>query len=83
MALEPFVRLLPNAGRVGATVELLGQGFQGTTSVAFDGIPATSFHVVSDAYMTAVVPDGAKTGTVTVTTPGGILKSNTTYRIIK
>ena len=30
-----------------------------------------SFGVVSDTYMTAVVPSGATTGPVVVTTPGG------------
>jgi hypothetical protein len=33
--------------------------------------------------MTAIVPVGAKTGTVTVLTPKGTLKSNKSYRILK
>jgi uncharacterized repeat protein (TIGR03803 family) len=83
VGLGPFVSFLPNSGRVGATVELLGQGFKGTTSVDFDGVPSMSFRVVSDTYMTAIVPVGAKTGTVTVVTPKGTLKSNKSYRILK
>jgi uncharacterized repeat protein (TIGR03803 family) len=45
------------------------------------GIPATSFKVASDTYMTAVVPTGATTGKVVVTTPGGTLTSNVNFRI--
>jgi hypothetical protein len=36
---------------------------------------------MSDTYLTAVVPTGAKTGAVTVTTPGGVLSSNTAFRV--
>jgi len=71
----PFVRLLPLAGRVGNKVEVLGQGFTGTTRVAFDGVPA-SFTVKSDTFLTATIPAGAKTGNVTVATPSGTLASN-------
>jgi uncharacterized repeat protein (TIGR03803 family) len=68
-ALKPFVSLAPIIGKVGDTIEFLGQGFTGTTVVSFGGTSAT-FQVVSDTYLTATVPSGAKTGSVTVTTPG-------------
>lgn len=74
--LRPFVRFLPAARKVGAWVEFLGQDFEGTTAVSFNGRPATSFIVKSDTYLTARVPVGATTGLVTVTTPGGRLTSN-------
>jgi uncharacterized repeat protein (TIGR03803 family) len=77
--LPPFVSLLPKFGRAGGNVEFLGQGFTGTTGVLFNGIAATSFHVVSDTFMTAVVPTGATTGPVTVTTPSGTLTSNVNF----
>jgi len=67
-------------GKVGKTVEMIGQGFTGTTSVSFNGTAAT-FTVSSDTYLTAVVPAGAKTGTVTVVTPGAILKSNRRFLV--
>jgi hypothetical protein len=38
--------------------------------------------VVTDTFMTAVVPTGATTGKVVVTTPGGPLTSNVNFRII-
>jgi uncharacterized repeat protein (TIGR03803 family) len=78
--LGPFVSLLPYAGKVGKTVEFLGQGFTGTTAVSFNHI-AASFKVVSDTYLTATIPSGAKTGFVTVVTPGGTLTSNKTFRV--
>jgi hypothetical protein len=37
--------------------------------------------VVSDTYMTAVVPSGATTGPVVVATPTGTLTSNKKFRI--
>jgi uncharacterized repeat protein (TIGR03803 family) len=80
LGLGPFVKLLSTSGRVGASVEILGQGFTGTTSVSFNGTAAT-FGVSSDTYMTATVPNGATTGIVTVTTPGGALVSNQKFRV--
>jgi hypothetical protein len=53
----------------------------GTTSLTFNGIAAAKFTVVSDTYMTAVVPKGATTGAVVVTTPTGALSSNRGFKI--
>jgi hypothetical protein len=78
--LKPFVSLVSTSGKVGKTIEILGQGFTGTSGVSFNGV-AASFTVVSDTYLTAVVPTGATTGSVTVTTPGGTLTSNKTFRV--
>jgi uncharacterized repeat protein (TIGR03803 family) len=81
MSLGPFVAFVYPGGKVGNTAEILGQGLTGTTSVTFNGLAATSFTVVSDTYMTAVVPTGATTGAVVVTTPGGTLTSNVSFRV--
>ncbi|MBZ5679268.1 MAG: hypothetical protein LAO24_04075 [Acidobacteriia bacterium] len=80
MGLKPFVGLVTWTGKVGKTVEILGQGFTGTTKVSFNGTPA-SFTVVSDTYLTATLPTGATTGFVNVTTPGGTLKSNRKFLV--
>jgi uncharacterized repeat protein (TIGR03803 family) len=80
VGLKPFVRFLPAAGVVGKTVQFLGQGFTGTTGVSFNGTPA-AFTVVSDTFLTATVPAGATTGSVTVTTPSGTLTSNKQFRV--
>ena len=80
LGLGPFVRLVSISGNVGKTVEILGQGFTGTTSVSFNGAPAT-FKVVSATYLTATVPSGATTGFVTVVTPSGTLTSNKKFQV--
>jgi uncharacterized repeat protein (TIGR03803 family) len=82
VGLGPFVSFLPNSGRAGDTIQFLGQGFKGTTNVSFDGTPA-AFHVVSDTYLTATIPTGAKTGIVIVQTPGGMLESNKKFRVTR
>jgi uncharacterized repeat protein (TIGR03803 family) len=81
MGLGPFAAFVYPGGKVGSTAEILGQGFTGATSVTFNGVPATSFAVASDTYITAVVPSGATTGSVVVTTPGGTLTSNVNFRV--
>jgi uncharacterized repeat protein (TIGR03803 family) len=81
IGLKPFVSLVSAADGVGKTVEILGQGFKGTKAVSFNGTAAT-FKVISDTYLTAIVPKGATTGFVTVTSPGGRLKSNVEFRVI-
>jgi uncharacterized protein (TIGR03437 family) len=80
MGLGPFIAFVRSQGKVGATAQILGQGFTGTTSVTFNGVSA-SFSVVSDTYMTALVPSGAATGPVVVTTPTGTLTSNPSFRV--
>jgi len=80
-ALGPFVRLVTPSAKVGKTVEILGQGFTGTTAVSFNGTAAT-FHVVSKTYLTAIVPTGATSGFVTVATPGGTLESSQAFRVL-
>ena len=79
MGLSPFITFVLSSGKVGQPVQILGQGLTGTTGVTFNGIPATSFTVLRDTFMTAVVPDGATTGPVVVTTPTGALTSNKSF----
>ena len=52
----------------GSTVVLSGSGFTGATAVTFGATPATSFKVVNDHLITAVVPPGSGTVAVKVTT---------------
>jgi uncharacterized repeat protein (TIGR03803 family) len=81
VSLGPFVRLVPAAGWFQQTIGILGQGFSGTTGVSFNGA-AAKFNVVSDTYITALVPVSATTGLVTVVTPSGTLTSNQPFRIL-
>jgi len=83
MKLGPFVSFVGPLfeDKVGKTIEILGQGLTGATKVSFHGVAAT-FTVVSDTYLTAVVPAGATTGSVTVSMPGGALTSNKIFRVM-
>lgn len=78
---SPFITFVRPTGEIGQTAQILGQGLTGVTSVTFNGVPATESHVVSATFMTAVVPSGATTGLVVVTTSTGKLTSNKNFRI--
>jgi uncharacterized repeat protein (TIGR03803 family) len=80
VGLAPFVETQPSSGPVGAPVTILGTHLAGSTSVTFNGTPAT-FTVVSDSQITTNVPAGATTGTVQVMTPGGALTSNADFQV--
>jgi uncharacterized repeat protein (TIGR03803 family) len=82
MGLGLFIALVRYTGRVGQPVQILGQGLTGSTAVTINGVAATSFKVATDRYMTAVIPTGATTGPVVVTTPKGTLTSNHSLRIV-
>jgi len=82
MGLGSFVSFLPaqSAGKVGKNIGISGQGLNGTTKVSFSGASAT-FTIVSDSFVTATVPNGAKTGPISVTASGSALKSNKVFRV--
>ena len=66
----------PTQGQTGSTVTLTGTNFIGATAVKFNGVNATSFTVNSATSITAVVPQAATTGTITVETPNGTATGN-------
>jgi len=78
--LPAFVVPLPAFGRVGARINIMGNGFTGASSVTFNGTPAT-FTVVSSTLITATVPSGATSGKITVTTSTGTLASKVSFRV--
>jgi uncharacterized repeat protein (TIGR03803 family) len=80
IGLSPFVETLPTSGKVGASVKILGTKLTGTTSITFNGTPAT-FTVVSSSEITTTVPTGATTGKVEVITPHEKLSSNMPFRV--
>jgi uncharacterized repeat protein (TIGR03803 family) len=80
-SLKAFAALVLTAGKVGASVGILGQGFTGTTSVTFNGKTA-AFTIISDTYLTATVPNGASTGFVTVNMTTGSLTSSLKFRVM-
>lgn len=74
------LELRPSSGKVGKQITIVGLNLAGATSVSFNGV-AAAFVAVSQTQITATVPAGATTGTVQVTTPGGVIVSNTTFLV--
>jgi hypothetical protein len=70
----------PTNGAVGATITLTGTNFVGATSMKFNGVSA-SYVVNSNTQITATVPAGATTGTVSVTTPAGTATSSASFTV--
>ena len=72
----------PASGPIGTGVVLTGTNLAGTTQVTFNGRPAASFTGVSATSVTAVVPAGATSGPIGVTTlPGTSATSATSFTI--
>jgi uncharacterized repeat protein (TIGR03803 family) len=78
LGLGPFVTFLNSYGRVGMTVQILGQGFTSDSQVFFNGV-AAQVSDVEPTYMRVVVPEGATSGWITVTTTKGTLTSNKVF----
>lgn len=72
-AAPPVITSLSQAsGPVGSSVVIAGSGFTGATRVDFNGTASLVFAVNSDTQITATVPSGAQSGSVTVTTTTGV-----------
>jgi len=81
----PF-RFVQSAGKVGQTVEILGQGLTSKTQVYFvsplvGGVVEAKFKAISDTYLTATVPNGSEADAVTVQTASGQLTSNVPFLV--
>jgi len=66
-------------GAVFDSVVITGLNFTNASSVKFGNQEAFSFSIDSDTQITAQVPSGFTSGTVKVTTPGGIASSTETF----
>jgi large repetitive protein len=73
----------PASGTVGTTVTIEGTGFFHARSVAFDGITASSFSVVSDTLINAVVPSLASTGPLSVRTVHTTASSTSLFTVLQ
>ncbi len=81
-SLKPFVKpLVLVSAKVGASVGLLGQGFNTSTGVLF-GTGAGTDTITSDTFLTAKIVAGATTGQITVKEPGGNLLTPHTFKIV-
>ncbi|MBI3879480.1 MAG: hypothetical protein HY301_05380 [Verrucomicrobia bacterium] len=72
----------PATGIPGTMVVIRGTNFGGATAVAFNGVSATNFTVVSVVEIDAAVPAAATTGPISVTTPAGGIASATNFTVI-
>ncbi|WP_296621779.1 BspA family leucine-rich repeat surface protein [Marivirga sp.] len=70
LATPVITSFMPTTAAEKDTVSIQGGNFTDASVVSFGGIDATSFTVVSDTVITAIVGAGAS-GDVLVTTPGG------------
>jgi uncharacterized repeat protein (TIGR03803 family) len=69
-------------GQEGRSVEILGQGFDSSSVVSFNGVQATQIAVTGQAFITATIPRGARSGLVTVTTGSQTLTSLQNFYIL-
>jgi IPT/TIG domain-containing protein len=71
----------PTSGPVGQAVDVQGTNFTGATAVKFNGTADPSFVVNSSTDISAHVPTGATSGTISVTTPNGTGTSSTSFTV--
>ena len=79
--LSPFAALVSTSGKEGARIGILGQGFTTATTVKFGGVAATTVARTGSTFLTATVPAGALTGSVTVTTGSTTLTSSQAFKV--
>jgi hypothetical protein len=70
----------PTEGPYGTEVTVNGNNFTGASLVKFNGV-AGSFAIVSEAEIRAIVPAGADTGPISVTTSGGTATSAENFNV--
>jgi large repetitive protein len=81
IVLPAVLDFTPDHGPVGTPVKIKGTSFKGTNKVTFGGVAATSYQVISDVEVDALVPAGAVTGPISVTTPSGTGTSTKTFTV--
>lgn len=79
----PTIVSFTGSGSVGDTITISGTNFiVGATAVSFNGTLSSTVNVTSATTLTAVVPVGATTGTISVTTAGGTAVSGTSFTVL-
>jgi len=84
VAAPSITSFTPDSGTIGTAVTITGTNFDPVTSkneVKFNGVLAT-VTATSATSLTALVPGGATTGPITVTTRGGTATSATNFTVI-
>jgi YD repeat-containing protein len=72
----------PTAGSPGDEVTVRGERFTGATGVGFGGVAAASFSLANDTTLKALVPVGAVSGPLSVTTPAGTGTSTGSFVVL-
>ena len=72
----------PTSGAVGGTVVITGTNFVNVTSVTFNGTASASVTVNSPTQITASVPTGATSGTISVVTGLGTGTSGSSFTVL-
>lgn len=75
-----IIQFQPKSGSIGTNVVLEGGGFHGVTSVEFNGTRA-AFTAVSSLRVNAVVPAGASTGPLRITTTNGTFTTTELFHL--
>ncbi len=70
----------PQSGGAGTLVTIWGSNFVGVTGVTVNGSPA-KFRNTASGFVSFAVPQGASSGSVTVTTPGGTAVSSGAFSV--
>jgi hypothetical protein len=77
--LPQITSFAPVRAATGATIAMTGKNFTAETAVHFNDLAATSVSFSSESELTVIVPAGATTGPIRVTTPRGNVLSATYF----
>ncbi|MCU0425642.1 MAG: IPT/TIG domain-containing protein [Candidatus Kapabacteria bacterium] len=77
-----IISFTPPSGEAGTEVFISGQNLAAANNVTFAGVTAASFRVISATVVAAIVPTGATSGSIRITTPNGIATSVLDFRFI-
>jgi hypothetical protein len=80
VSLPIITSFTPTSAMPGASVTITGTSLSGVTAVALGTLPAT-FTVVNDTSVTFIVPAGAQSGPIKLTTPGGTATTTTSFTV--
>jgi large repetitive protein len=80
--LPKLTSFTPSSGVVGTSVTIAGSGFTDVTAVKFNGHAASTYTRDSSTQITAMVPLGATTGRISVTTAGGTTTSTSSFVVV-
>ncbi|MEA2559582.1 MAG: hypothetical protein QOH06_1086 [Acidobacteriota bacterium] len=82
MAVPVIASFSPASGGPGTLVSISGNNLAGATAVRFNGAPAT-FTGLSNTFIQAIVPAGASSGRISVTTPAGTVQSSAFFTVVQ